>query len=87
MQIAGLALNSEFVIAKLYLYIGEQKWYNNLANNQSRQNIEIKSRERFQVTKTPSQLIDNTWANFKIEASEIEEGRRIWFLNRSTMTQ
>jgi hypothetical protein len=47
----------EFVIAKLFPQVSEQKQYNNLANNQSCWKREIQSREWFQVTKTPNDLI------------------------------
>jgi hypothetical protein len=35
----------EFVIAKLYLQVREEKYYN-LANNQASQSMEIKSRKK-----------------------------------------
>jgi hypothetical protein len=47
-------LNDEFIIAELYSQDSGQKWLNSLANNHFYQNIEINSREKLQVTKTPT---------------------------------
>jgi hypothetical protein len=60
----------------LYSPESEQKWHNNLANNQFCHNIEINSRERLQVTKTPNQLTNDRLANLKIEAWEIRKVKR-----------
>jgi hypothetical protein len=77
----------EFVIAKLCPKVSEQKWYNNLADEQFCHNIKINSREILQVIKTPNQLINNRWAYFKIETWQIGEDRGILLLKKSTTTQ
>jgi hypothetical protein len=56
------------IIAKLYLQVSEQKSHNNVANSQFCQNIQINSKEQLHVTKISNHLIDNRWANLKIEA-------------------